>query len=79
MATILVVDDDKKLLKMMRRTLIYEGFQVATALNGREALARQPPSNSTNNYSQTYTQIRNLNGEIIQSPANLENVRHALK
>ena len=40
MATILVVDDDKKLLKMMRRTLIYEGFQVATALNGREALAQ---------------------------------------
>jgi len=40
MATILVVDDDKKPLKMMQRTLIYEGFQVTTALNGREALAQ---------------------------------------
>lgn len=40
MATILVADDDKKLLKMMRRTLIYEGFQVVTALNGLEALAQ---------------------------------------
>lgn len=40
MTTILVVDDDQKLLKMMRRTLAYEGFQVATALTGREALAQ---------------------------------------
>lgn len=40
MPTILVADDDEKLLKMMRRTLIYEGFQVYTATNGREALAQ---------------------------------------
>lgn len=38
MTTILVADDDEKLLKMLRRTLIYDGFQVNTALNGREAL-----------------------------------------
>ncbi|HXV41952.1 MAG TPA: response regulator transcription factor [Anaerolineae bacterium] len=46
MATILVADDDQKLLKMVRRTLIYEGFQVVTAENGREALAKlevEPP------------------------------------
>jgi two-component system response regulator MprA len=40
MALILVVDDDQKLLKMVRRTLIYEGFEVVTATNGQEALAR---------------------------------------
>ncbi len=38
MTTILVADDDEKLLKMLRRTLIYDGFQVITAANGREAL-----------------------------------------
>lgn len=38
MPTILIADDDKKLLKMLRRTLIYDGFQVVTAENGREAL-----------------------------------------
>ncbi|RME48766.1 MAG: DNA-binding response regulator [Caldilineae bacterium] len=46
MHTILVVDDDPKLLKMVRRTLTYEGFAVQTAANGREALeaiARRPP------------------------------------
>jgi two-component system response regulator MprA len=40
MAKVLVVDDDEKLLKMIQRTLVYEGFQVVTALNGREALDR---------------------------------------
>jgi two-component system response regulator MprA len=40
MPTILIADDDEKLLKMLRRTLIYDGFQVVTALNGREALAQ---------------------------------------
>lgn len=40
MTTVLVADDDEKLLKMLRRTLIYEGFQVITALNGRDALAQ---------------------------------------
>jgi two-component system response regulator MprA len=40
MTTILVADDDPKLLKMVQRTLIYEGFQVVTAADGREALAQ---------------------------------------
>jgi two-component system response regulator MprA len=39
MATILVVDDDQKLLKMLQRTLVYEGQSVLTAGNGKEALA----------------------------------------
>jgi two-component system response regulator MprA len=39
MATVLIVDDDQKLLKMLRRTLVYEGFDVITAADGREALA----------------------------------------
>lgn len=40
MAKILVVDDDQKLLNMVRRTLVYEGFEVVTATNGHEALAQ---------------------------------------
>lgn len=46
MATILVADDDQKLLKMVQRTLIYEGFEVVTAADGREAidqLQAEPP------------------------------------
>src|SRR5713101_2174399 len=39
MATVLVVDDDPKLLNMLRRTLMYEGFHVCSATNGNEALA----------------------------------------
>jgi two-component system response regulator MprA len=39
MATVLVVDDDPKLLSMLQRTLRYEGFRVLTATNGNEALA----------------------------------------
>jgi len=46
MATILIVDDDPKLLKMLSRTLAYEGFHVLSASNGNEALtevqARRP-------------------------------------
>ena len=46
MVTVLVADDDAKLLKMLGRTLTYEGFHVVTATNGREALvqveARRP-------------------------------------
>ena len=46
MVTVLVADDDAKLLKMLGRTLTYEGFHVVTASNGREALvqveARRP-------------------------------------
>lgn len=39
MATVLIVDDDLKLLKMLQRTLTYEGLNVLTATNGQEALA----------------------------------------
>jgi two-component system, OmpR family, response regulator MprA len=38
MQTVLIVDDDAKLLKMLQRTLAYEGLQVVTASNGEEAL-----------------------------------------
>ncbi len=39
MANVLVVDDDPKLLNMLRRTLLYEGFHVFAATNGNEALS----------------------------------------
>jgi two-component system, OmpR family, response regulator MprA len=39
MPTILIVDDDQKLLKMLQRTLVYENLDVLTATNGQEALA----------------------------------------
>lgn len=46
MVKILIADDDPKLCKMVKRTLMYEGFQVITAADGREALekanAQQP-------------------------------------
>jgi two-component system response regulator MprA len=38
MPTVLVVDDDQKLLKMLQRTLVYENLDVLTAGNGVEAL-----------------------------------------
>ena len=38
METVLVVDDDQRLLKMLQRTLVYEGFDVITASDGSEAL-----------------------------------------
>jgi CheY-like chemotaxis protein len=38
MAIVLIVDDDPKLLTMLRRTLAYEGFHVLSATNGTEAL-----------------------------------------
>ena len=38
MAGILIIDDDPKLLKMLERTLIYEGFEVLTATNGLDGL-----------------------------------------
>ncbi|MCL5996622.1 MAG: response regulator transcription factor [Chloroflexi bacterium] len=40
MATVLIVDDDSKIIEMLRRTLAYEGYRVVTALNGLEALAQ---------------------------------------
>ncbi len=40
MTTILVVDDDRKITDMLRRTLTYEGYRVVTAADGEEALAR---------------------------------------
>ncbi len=40
MPTLLIVDDDPKLLKMLQRTLSYEGLQVVTAVNGEDALAQ---------------------------------------
>ena len=36
--SILIVDDDQKLLKMLQRTLVYENLDVLTASNGQEAL-----------------------------------------
>lgn len=36
--TVLIVDDDLKLLKMLQRTLSYENVNVITAVNGIEAL-----------------------------------------
>ena len=39
MPTVLVVDDDLKLLKMLQRTLTYDGLHVLTAASGEEALA----------------------------------------
>jgi two-component system response regulator MprA len=39
MATVLIVDDDPKLLNMLRRTLMYEGFHVLSASDGNAALA----------------------------------------
>lgn len=46
MRTVLVVDDDQKLLKMLQRTLVYENLIVFTASNGLDALpviaANQP-------------------------------------
>lgn len=38
MPTVLIIDDDPKLLKMLQRTLAYEGLDVLTASNGLEAL-----------------------------------------
>jgi two-component system response regulator MprA len=40
MPTILIADDDEKLLAALQRTLRYEGYTVITALDGREALAQ---------------------------------------
>ncbi len=39
MPTVLIADDDVKLLKMLQRTLMYENLTVLTATNGQEALS----------------------------------------
>lgn len=38
MEKVLIIDDDPKLLKMLKRTLSYEGLEIITASNGLEAL-----------------------------------------
>ncbi len=38
MEKVLIVDDDQRLLKMLQRTLAYEGFETITAADGEEAL-----------------------------------------
>ena len=40
MPTVLIADDDHKITDMLRRTLIYEGYSVLTAADGKEALAQ---------------------------------------
>ncbi len=40
MASVLIADDDKKIIDMLRRTLAYEGYHVVTAADGNEALER---------------------------------------
>lgn len=40
MEKVLIVDDDVKLLKMLERTLVYEGFDAVTAADGEEALEK---------------------------------------
>lgn len=40
MTTILIVDDDRKITDMLRRTLAYEGYRVETAGDGFEAIAK---------------------------------------
>jgi two-component system response regulator MprA len=40
MDKVLIVDDDDRLLKMLLRTFIYEGYNVSTAKDGEEALRK---------------------------------------
>ena len=40
MTTVLVADDDRKIIDMLRRTLAYEGYRVVTAADGSEALEK---------------------------------------
>ncbi len=40
MATVLIVDDDPKLIDMLRRTFAYEGYHVMTATDGVDALEK---------------------------------------
>jgi DNA-binding NtrC family response regulator len=38
MATILIIDDDKSILSFLKEMLIHEGFNVLTAINGKEGM-----------------------------------------
>ena len=38
-ARVLVVDDERSIVELVATALRYEGFEVETAANGREALA----------------------------------------
>ena len=38
MANILVIDDDELMLSFLKERLIYEGFNVLTAINGKEGM-----------------------------------------
>jgi two-component system response regulator MprA len=38
MPSVLIVDDDQRLLKMLQRTMTYEGLKVLSATNGQDAL-----------------------------------------
>ncbi len=38
MPTVLIVDDNQKMIDMLRRTLVYEGYDVLTAFDGQQAL-----------------------------------------
>ena len=38
MTTILIIDDDKSILSFLKERLIYEGFNVLTALDGKEGM-----------------------------------------
>jgi two-component system response regulator MprA len=38
MPTVLIVDDNQKVIDMLRRTLIYEGYEVLVAMDGQQAL-----------------------------------------
>jgi two-component system response regulator MprA len=40
MTTVLIADDDAKIVDMLRRTLTYEGYKVVTAADGYEALVQ---------------------------------------
>jgi two-component system, OmpR family, response regulator MprA len=40
MPTVLIVDDNQKVIDMLRRTLIYEGYDVLLAMDGQQALTQ---------------------------------------
>jgi DNA-binding NtrC family response regulator len=38
MANILIIDDDKSILSFLKERLMYEGFNVLTAINGKQGM-----------------------------------------